>query len=255
MHGLTRPAPPRGVSPARPAALVLGWGFRAQAQASSFASCWDQAQDLAKNASTDKSANKSKDASTDPAQLSPWAALLQAPASLCLAVLDHKLANPAGLQLQAWAAATLPGAPCLPCDERRLRGLATPHQSPRMMQRFATGSLCEALALHAAGLNAGSQPDARGDVQAAARAEAFAEAFAKPFAERHATPLTPASADPACRHRASVRHDGPGDPHPATVAPASPPPGATGVARLLIPRLVSSDGLATLALAHAFQDS
>ena len=73
-----------------PTRWIVGWGFRAAAEHSSFASCWAQAE-------------------------------------------------------------------CWPISEAEIHQVATPHQSRRLLQRFGTGSVCEALALCAASRLAGPQ--------------------------------------------------------------------------------------------------
>lgn len=100
--------------------LFAGWGFRAAAQPQSFASCWAQAC----------------------AQL--------APGGWTFAVLDSKLQTPAWEAFEAWAREAAPQAECRAWPESAIAQIATPSSSPRLLARFATGSVCEALALHAA---------------------------------------------------------------------------------------------------------
>lgn len=101
-------------------ALFAGWGFRATARQQSFASCWAQAC----------------------AQL--------APGRWTFAVLDSKLQTPAWEEFLAWSRAAVPQAECRAWPESAIAQIATPSVSPRLVTRFATGSVCEALALHAA---------------------------------------------------------------------------------------------------------
>jgi len=100
--------------------FFAGWGFRAAAQPQSFASCWEQAC----------------------AQL--------APGDWRFAVLASRLQTPAWEAFQAWSRAAMPQAPCQAWPESAIARIDTPSSSPRLVARFATGSVCEALALHAA---------------------------------------------------------------------------------------------------------
>lgn len=109
-----------------------GWGFRADAQRSSFASCWEQAR----------------------RQL---ALPDMGPGHWTFAVLDSKSRTPASAALKHWAAAAMPQAAWLECAEADIRQVATPSVSARLVQRFATGSVAEALASHAAAKHAGSR--------------------------------------------------------------------------------------------------
>ena len=111
---------------------IVGWGFRAAAERSSFASCWAQA-------------------------CSCVAGLGAEPAPITFAVLPSRMPTPAWRALLAWQAATVPQAECWPVSEAEIHQAATPHQSRRLLQRFGTGSVCEALALHAARRLAGAQ--------------------------------------------------------------------------------------------------
>lgn len=105
---------------ASPTAFFAGWGFRATARPQSFASCWAQAC----------------------AQL--------APGRWTFAVLDSKLQTPAWEEFLAWSRAAVPQAACSAWPESAIAQIDTPSFSPRLVTRFATGSVCEALALHAA---------------------------------------------------------------------------------------------------------
>ena len=109
-----------------------GWGFRAGAQPSSFASCWEQAcQQLAQSGI--------------------------APGGWTFALLASKSQTPGANALKNWAAAAMPHAVWLSCAEAAIRQVATPSVSERLLQRFATGSVAEALALHAARAHADSR--------------------------------------------------------------------------------------------------
>ena len=105
-----------------------GWGFRAEAQQQSFASCWEQACQQ----------------------------LEIAPGHWTCALLESKSQTPASSALKTWAAVAMPQAVWLACAEAAIRQMATPSVSERLLQRFATGSVSEALALHAAREHAGS---------------------------------------------------------------------------------------------------
>lgn len=105
--------------------LSLGWGFRAAAGSEAFADCWAQA-------------------------CTRLPALMQSGVVLRMAMLADRFDQPAGRHLREWAAMHVPGALWLPCDEQDLRQWPTRHQSTRVLQRFATGSVCEALALRGA---------------------------------------------------------------------------------------------------------
>lgn len=112
---------------------VVGWGFRAGARTAAFASCWAQAcERLARLAQP----------------VGPGMG------SLVMAMLASRFDTPAGQSLRQWAATAVPHAAWWPCPEQALRGLHTAHQSARVQQRFATGSVCEALALLGAGESA-----------------------------------------------------------------------------------------------------
>ena len=102
--------------------LFLGWGFKSDAQPHSFASCWEQA----------------------------CLHLNQCQSVMCFAVLRSRLETPAWLALQSWAASCLPQVQWLIGDDAEIAQIATHTHSERVMQRFATGSVSEALALYAA---------------------------------------------------------------------------------------------------------
>ena len=100
--------------------LCMGWGFKSDAQQHSFASCWEQVR-------------------------------LELPQpAMCFAVLRSRLDTPAWLALQSWAASCLPQVQWLIGDDAEIAQIATHSHSERVVQRFATGSVSEALALHAA---------------------------------------------------------------------------------------------------------
>lgn len=105
--------------------LVAGWGFRAGAVQQSFASCWEQAQRLM---------------AINQASSQAWT----------FAVLETKLETTAHAEFILWRAAAMPQANAMSCSESDIRDIATPSSSLRIAQRFGTGSVSEALALHAA---------------------------------------------------------------------------------------------------------
>jgi hypothetical protein len=98
----------------------LGWGFTSDAQPQSYANCWEQV------------------------------ALPRPPQGICCAVLKTRLATPAWQALQRWMAGCWPQVQWLVVDAAEIAHIVTPSMSPRVAQRFGTGSVCEALALHAA---------------------------------------------------------------------------------------------------------
>lgn len=97
----------------------MGWGFTSDAQPQSFASCWEQVA-------------------------------LPPPPGICCAVLKTRLATPAWQALQRWMAGCWPQAQWLVVDAAEIAHITTPTTSQRVAQRFGTGSVSEALALHAA---------------------------------------------------------------------------------------------------------
>lgn len=107
--------------------FFAGWGFRAAAKPQSFASCWEQAC----------------------AQL--------APGEWRFAMLASKLQTPAWDAFKAWSRAAAPQAECRAWPESAIAQVETPSSSPRLMARFETGSVCEALALHAARMHGSAQ--------------------------------------------------------------------------------------------------
>lgn len=126
---MERGAPGGAVGLAAMRALFAGWGFRATARQQSFASCWAQAL----------------------AQL--------APGGWRFAVLETKLQTPAWEEFMAWSRAAVTNAECRAWPESAIAQIETTSVSPRLVARFATGSVCEALALHAARTHlAGLQP-------------------------------------------------------------------------------------------------
>ncbi|MCD2511445.1 cobalamin biosynthesis protein [Comamonas endophytica] len=100
--------------------LFAGWGWRAAAQRQSFASCWAQA-------------------CAQPSQ-GEWH----------FALLQSRRETPAWHEFEAWRSAAVPEAGCSAWPENAIASIDTPSASPRLVARFATGSVCEALALHAA---------------------------------------------------------------------------------------------------------
>ena len=107
-------------------AWFAGWGFRAAAQPASFADCWAQA------------------------------CALPAPGLCTFALLESRRQTPAWAALHDWAAQAVLHAVFQAWPESALAQIDTPSLSPRLVQRFATGSVSEALALHAARSHAGS---------------------------------------------------------------------------------------------------
>lgn len=114
--------------------LFAGWGFRSDARRQSFSSCWEQACEQL--------------VPSDMAQ-DVWT----------FAALGSKSHTSAWRELETWAAAAIPGATRLDCQENDIRHVATQSVSARLLQRFATGSVSEALALHAANRHAGCMAD------------------------------------------------------------------------------------------------
>lgn len=103
-----------------------GWGFRAAASQSSFADCWARAGEPL------------------------------APGEWTFALLDSKRQTPAWAALHDWAGQAVPHAVFQAWPESAIAQIDTPSLSPRLVQRFATGSVSEALALHAARSHAGA---------------------------------------------------------------------------------------------------
>ena len=106
-------------------AWFAGWGFRAAAQQASFADCWAQA------------------------------CALPAPGLCTFALLESRRQTPAWAALHDWAGQAVPHAVFQAWPGSALAQIDTPSLSPRLVQRFATGSVSEALALHAARSQAG----------------------------------------------------------------------------------------------------
>lgn len=111
---------------------LVGWGFRAAAERASFASCWAQACCAVAGLGADT-------------------------ALITFAALPSRMQTPAWQALLAWQASAVPQADCLQIAEAEIHQAATPHQSSRLLQRFGTGSVCEALAWCAACRLAGTQ--------------------------------------------------------------------------------------------------
>ena len=105
---------------------VAGWGFRSGADRSSFASCWEQANQR-----------------LDLAQLES--------ARWTFAVLESRVSKPGWQQLLAWkSGSVVPHADCVQIAESDISKTETPTNSERLEQRFGTGSVCEAVAWQAA---------------------------------------------------------------------------------------------------------
>lgn len=102
--------------------LVLGWGFRSEAKTQSFASCWRQACQ----------------------QLACHDAMHGVRA---IAMLESKRHTSGGQALGAWACAVMPQALTLPLQDAEIQGIDTSSQSARVLQRYETGSVSEALAV------------------------------------------------------------------------------------------------------------
>ena len=104
--------------------LFAGWGFQAGALPQSFESCWTQAcQRLESGDST--------------------------PCHWTFALLSTRSQTSAARALQDWAS-RIPGhIDWKTCAESAIAHIATPSHSARLQQRFATGSVSEALALQA----------------------------------------------------------------------------------------------------------
>ena len=104
---------------------VVGWGWRSVANAASFASCWAQA-------------HRSNER------------IGAAAAKLTCVVLQSRMSTSAWQDCLTWQSAALPHAQWLQCTEDDIHLSETPSRSERLLERFGTGSVCEALALHAA---------------------------------------------------------------------------------------------------------
>ena len=104
--------------------LFAGWGFQAGALPQSFESCWTQACQSLESADS-------------------------APCRWTFALLATRSQTSAARALQDWAN-QIPGhIDWKTCAESAIAHIATPSHSVRLQQRFATGSVAEALALHA----------------------------------------------------------------------------------------------------------
>lgn len=104
--------------------LFAGWGFQAGALPQSFESCWSQACQRLESADS-------------------------APCHWTFALLSTRSQTSAAYALQDWASRILCHIDWKTCTESTIAHIATPSHSPRLQQRFATGSVAEALALHA----------------------------------------------------------------------------------------------------------
>ncbi|MCO8249810.1 cobalamin biosynthesis protein [Comamonas thiooxydans] len=112
--------------------LFAGWGFQAGALPQSFESCWTQAcQRLGGVDST--------------------------PCHWTFALLSTRSQTSAARALQDWAQQKLAQIDWQSCADSAIAHIATPSHSPRLQQRFATGSVAEALALQAGAALAHSQ--------------------------------------------------------------------------------------------------
>lgn len=109
--------------------IYLGWGFKSNAGQDSFSSCWRQA-------------------CQHQPQLKSW----QGPVSF--SVLHSKARTVAAIALESWADLTFPDLQWSCHAESDIQQIKTPSTSERLLQRFATGSVSEALALLAAHRNA-----------------------------------------------------------------------------------------------------
>lgn len=109
--------------------IYLGWGFKSDAGQDSFSSCWLQA-------------------CQHQPQLKSW----QGPVSF--SVLHSKARTAAAIALESWADLTFPDLQWSCHAESDIQQIKTPSTSERLLQRFATGSVSEALALLAAHRNA-----------------------------------------------------------------------------------------------------
>ena len=112
--------------------LFAGWGFQAGALPQSFESCWSQATQ--RLGGTDS-----------------------APCRWTFALLATRSQTSAARALQDWAS-QIPGhIDWKSCAESAIAHIDTPSHSARLQQRFATGSVAEALALHAGAVLAHSR--------------------------------------------------------------------------------------------------
>ncbi|MEX8193691.1 cobalamin biosynthesis protein [Comamonas guangdongensis] len=112
--------------------LFAGWGFKSDATQQSFSDCWTQACQ----------------------RLLP---LGSRRCSWTFAMLSSRGHTSAAIALQDWAALTLLRPRWRTYQDTEVRHMATPSASERLLQRFATGSVSEALALRAGAEQAGSE--------------------------------------------------------------------------------------------------
>ncbi|QNP48426.1 cobalamin biosynthesis protein [Diaphorobacter aerolatus] len=105
---------------------VAGWGFRATATRQSFASCWARAM---------------QSLGLHPVQQAQW----------LFAALDIKRDTVAMAEFNAWRAQAAPCASLVFYAGSEIRGIETPSRSLRLLGRFGTGSVAEALAAYGAG--------------------------------------------------------------------------------------------------------
>jgi len=104
--------------------LFAGWGFQAGALPQSFESCWSQACQRLDSADS-------------------------AHCHWTFALLSTRSQTSAAYALQDWASRIPCHIDWKTCTDSAIAHIATPSHSPRLQQRFATGSVAEALALHA----------------------------------------------------------------------------------------------------------
>ncbi len=112
--------------------LFAGWGFQTGALPQSFESCWSQASQALASADT-------------------------AGCRWTFALLSSRSQTLAAGALQDWARQRLAQIDWESFADSAIAHIATPSHSPRLQQRFATGSVAEALALHASAANASSR--------------------------------------------------------------------------------------------------
>ena len=105
--------------------VFAGWGFKADASEQAFFSCWQLTSEQIEW--------------LESSQFSPVFSLL-----------NSKLKTSGGMALQRWAKAAFPQAQWLTWDESDIQNIQTASTSARLVERFGTGSVSEALALRAA---------------------------------------------------------------------------------------------------------
>ena len=105
--------------------VFAGWGFKADVSEQAFFSCWQQACEQIEWLDSSKS-------------------------PLVFSLLNSKLKTSGGMALQRWAKAAFPQVQWLTWDESDIQSIQTASTSARLVKRFGTGSVSEALALRAA---------------------------------------------------------------------------------------------------------